>query len=213
MKEKLAEIKNKYLTKNFMKKSFLVALLLIFFLFLYVNQYSLQFLHNGFSKLFDCDLQVYFLDVGQANSSLIIFPNKMAMLVDTGSQDSSADLVENLDYILYKNDIDDIEFMILTHSDEDHVGGTAEVLQEFDVRNIFRPKQLAKGETSEFDYNVVTTNIYQETISAVYAEPDCNVKFINDTTLNFSSVKVEIFSCEKDKYSATNSYKSEAKRS
>ncbi len=206
MKEKLTEIKQKIFRENFIGKSFFVAFLLIFFLFLLLNQYSIQFWINGYGQLNGCSLQVYFLDVGQANATLIVFPNKMAMIVDTGSQNGKDGFVEDVDYLLNKNGIKEIEYLILTHSDEDHVGGTAALLEKFEVNNILRPKQLAEFEISNFGYTYVSTEIYKTTMEAIYAEPACEKDFINDMVLRFGSVTVEIFSCQKDFYSDTNSY-------
>ena len=201
-----AKIKKKIFTKEFIMQSFFVSLLLVFFLFLFANQFSLHYWINGFSKMYKNDLQVYFLDVGQANSTLIIFPNKMSMLVDAGSQKSEDQFIKSVDHILHKNGINEIEYLILTHSDEDHIGGTKRLLEKFDVCNILRPKVLANFENSKYDYNYVTTDIYTETISAVYEEPNCTKNFIEDDVLKFGSVKVEIFSCNQDTYSDTNSY-------
>lgn len=206
MKEKLTEIKQKIFKKNFIGKSFFVAFLSIFFLFLFFNQYSIQFWINGYSKLNDCSLQVYFLDVGQANATLIVFPNKMAMIVDTGSQNSQDGFVEDVDYLLNRNGIEEIEYLVLTHSDEDHVGGTVALLEKFEVNNILRPKQLAEFESSNLGYTYVSTEIYKTAMEAVYAETACEKDFINDEVLRFGSATVEIFSCKKDFYSDTNSY-------
>lgn len=206
MKDKLAKLKKKIFTKEFIMQSFFVSLLIVFFLFLYINASTLQFWINGFSNMYKNDLQVYFLDVGQANSTLIIFPNKMAMLVDTGSQNSESQLLDSVQQILYKNEIEEIEYLILTHSDEDHIGGTKAILDNFEVCNILRPKVLSKFENGNYGYNYVVTDIYSEIITAVYQEPNCTKNFIEDDVLKFGSATVEIFSCNLDAYSDTNSY-------
>lgn len=206
MKQKLAKIKNILNTKEFVMRAFFVSFLLVFLMFLSINQFSIQFWANGFLDVFKSELQVYFLDVGQANSTLIVFPNKMAMLVDAGCQDTQNQLLENVEYILDKNNIDEIEYLILTHSDEDHVGGTEIILQNFQVCNILRPKVLASFEQEQNGYQYITTDIFTKTMAAVFKEENCTTEFINDKVFNFENVKVEIFSCQLDVYSDTNSY-------
>lgn len=206
MKQKIEELKNKISTKNFLLKAFFVCFLLVSFIFLYINNFSLQFWINGFDRGYDCDLQVYFLDVGQANSTLVIFPNKMVMVVDTGSQDSEEEMVKTVGEILHKNNIKEIEYLVLTHSDEDHVGGTIALLKSFKICNILRPKQLSKSEDNSSGYSVVETKIYDRVIDAVYNEPNCEVEFVNDQIMKFGDAQVEVFAADKDFYSATNSY-------
>lgn len=206
MKEKFADIKRKIFKQNFIVKSFFVVMLAIFFLFLVINQNALQFWANSYSKLRNCDLQVYFLDVGQANSTLIIFPSRMAMLVDAGSQESAERMLSDIDYILNENKIDEIEYLVLTHSDEDHVGGSVAVLDNYQVNNILRPKQLANFEDSTLGYTYVSTEVYQRTMETVYAEENCTKEFINDKIIRFGSAVVEIYSCQKDVYNDTNSF-------
>lgn len=53
-----------------------------------VFEYDIQYLLNGFNRLAGKDLQVYFLDVGQANATLVVFPTGRTMLIDTGSAES-----------------------------------------------------------------------------------------------------------------------------
>ncbi len=86
--------------------------------------------------LFPClalaDLTVYFIDVGQGDSALIICDGE-AMIIDGGIPGSKV-------YSFIKeHNINRIEYMISTHPDEDHVGGLAGVLNAVPVETIFSP--------------------------------------------------------------------------
>ncbi|MBP3431650.1 MAG: MBL fold metallo-hydrolase [Clostridia bacterium] len=151
-------------------------------------------------------MQVYFLDVGQASSTLVIFPDDKTMLIDTGSDDSKESLVEDLNLILAENNLSKIDLMILTHPDADHVGGTASVLNAFQVDNVLRPKVLAEGEPSIRDYLVSTTYTYQKAVSAISNEPNCTVKFVENNSWESGGAAVRIFAGDHETYSDTNSY-------
>jgi competence protein ComEC len=73
------------------------------------------------------ELLVAFLDVGQGDASVILLPGgRQAVLVDCGRGGSAA----VLDY-LRQSSILELPLVFMTHSDEDHVGGMLEVLDNF----------------------------------------------------------------------------------
>lgn len=68
-------------------------------------------------------LKVYFIDVGQGDSTFIVTPNNKTILIDGGgSVNSSFDVGENtlLPYILDRG-FSKIDFVIVSHFDQDHV--------------------------------------------------------------------------------------------
>jgi competence protein ComEC len=81
------------------------------------------------------NLYVHFINVGQGDSIYIKAPNGEDILIDGGNKDGS-DVVA----YLKKQKVKDIEFMIATHPDADHIGGLDEVLKAFPVKNVYAPK-------------------------------------------------------------------------
>lgn len=75
----------------------------------------------------------HFLDVGQGDSTLIA-SGEQAVLIDTGGA-SRADYV--VEYI--NSYTDGVEYMILTHPHEDHMGCAAEILRNVRVDNVVMP--------------------------------------------------------------------------
>ena len=68
-------------------------------------------------------LQIHFIDVGQGDSSLIITPMKKSILIDGGgSLNDSFDVGEKtlLPYLLDRR-ITKVDYIIITHMDQDHV--------------------------------------------------------------------------------------------
>ena len=72
------------------------------------------------------ELHVWFLDVGQADSSLLVCDGQ-AMLIDGGNVDDASYVVASLE----QYGVTSLDYVINTHCDEDHVGGLAGVLAKF----------------------------------------------------------------------------------
>ena len=208
MKNLIDKIKFIIYDKYAFKKAVFIVCLVLFALFLFLNQTYINFVFNGFFEIFSKNLQVYVLDVGQANANLIIFPNRSCMIIDTGSGESENDFLKSVEVILSANHIKQIDFLLLTHSDEDHVGGAVSLLKSYQVNNVLRPKILSRDETSEnSNYLVSSTYTYASVIDAIYQEPNCRVEFIDDKSYNFpGNVSVKFFAGEEDYYKDTNSY-------
>lgn len=69
------------------------------------------------------ELKVFFIDVGQGDSTLIITPNNKKILIDGGgSEFGSFDVGEKtlLPYLLSRK-IKNIDYVIISHFDSDHV--------------------------------------------------------------------------------------------
>ena len=64
-----------------------------------------------------------------------------------------------------------IDYMIATHADTDHIGGLLAVLDEFDVKNIYRPFQIS-GSGENFESFIINEN---EDLAEVY------LNYVSDT--------------------------------
>ena len=97
-------------------------------------------------------LEVHFIDVGQGDSILVIEGDNV-MLIDTGDTSSeSKDAI--VDYLNEKS-ITEIDYLILTHPDSDHIGGAPTVIEAFTVVNCIMPDV------------VKDTKIYEDTLTAL----------------------------------------------
>ncbi len=76
------------------------------------------------------DLELHHIDVGQADSTLIVTPENETILVDTG--DWRQDGEEVISY-LEANDIDRIDHLVATHAHADHIGGHAAVIEHYET--------------------------------------------------------------------------------
>jgi beta-lactamase superfamily II metal-dependent hydrolase len=77
------------------------------------------------------DLRVYFLDVGQGDSSLVIFRDKV-ILIDAGEIDQGDRVVADL----RKLGVSRIDLLVASHPHSDHIGGMQKVLAVFPVGKV-----------------------------------------------------------------------------
>jgi competence protein ComEC len=79
----------------------------------------------------DGKLSVYFLDVGQGDSSLIIFGDT-TILIDAGETDMGDRVVDDLKAL----GVTRIDLLVATHPHSDHIGGMQKVLDHFPVGQV-----------------------------------------------------------------------------
>ena len=84
-------------------------------------------------------LEVMFLDVDQADATLVKLPSGRSLLVDAGGSvhgafDVGARIVSP---VLWSAGVRRLDYLALTHGDPDHVGGAASVIKEFTPREVW----------------------------------------------------------------------------
>ena len=88
--------------------------------------------------IFDDKYYIYFLEVGQGDSSLIITPKtKETILIDTGGHiNSSYSEINNIILLFKSHGINKINTLILTHGDFDHMGEAINLVNNFKVEKV-----------------------------------------------------------------------------
>lgn len=78
------------------------------------------------------DMEVHFLDVGQSDATLVM-NGEHAMLIDAGDNNQGT-AIQNY---LQKQGVEHLDYLILTHTDADHIGGADVIITKFDVDTVF----------------------------------------------------------------------------
>ena len=89
------------------------------------------------------------MDVGQGESTLIVLPEGINILVDTGSPASGPMLVDHIRSM----SIDRIDHLILTHPHDDHIGGIFNIHHAMDVSNFYDNSFNNHESTLFYDYS------------------------------------------------------------
>ena len=103
------------------------------------------------------NLKIHFIDVGQGDSTLIVTPQNKTILIDGGGSSSEFDVGKNtlVPYILDRR-FTQIDIIIISHFDQDNVGGIMTVLQELKVKKVYISKQVEKSENYEKFLDIVS---------------------------------------------------------
>ena len=108
---------------NLLKKLFLTYILIIIIISLLIPSGK-----NNY-------LSIHTIDVGQGDSILIQTPTSKNILID-GGDDNSHNIVSSY---LKKQNVKRIDYIIATHFDSDHIGGLDNIIDKFNVSNIYAP--------------------------------------------------------------------------
>lgn len=98
------------------------------------------------------EMSVHFIDVGQGDATLVI-NGDYAMLIDAGIDDYGT----RLQLYLQKQGIEKLDYLILTHTDADHIGAADVIITKFPIDTVFM---------GDYPKNTVT---YRDTLAAFNA--------------------------------------------
>lgn len=112
-------------------------------------------------------LKVSYIDVGQGDSELIQ-SGSQTMLIDAGTNDSTNALLNYLS----KAGVKKIDYLVLTHPHEDHIGGADAVINKYSVGQVYMPKVTATTKTFED----VVTAMKSKGLKATIPQPGASFK-------------------------------------
>ncbi len=135
------------------------------------------------------EVQFHFIDVGQGDAALI----RTAagdVLIDAGDNATEDDLKAYLD----QHGVDDLEYIIFTHPDSDHIAGGDVVLENYEVKRVIRPHHDSDTKT----YEKLDTLIKEEKAEDIRAEVG--------STFQVGEVKFTVLAPIGEKYSGNNNH-------
>ena len=102
-----------------------ILVLLIFIIFI-----------KNINKL-DINMYIYFFDVGQGDMTLIK-DKSTAIIIDTGPKNfnNTYEITDNHIDFFHSNGINDIDLLIITHGDLDHIGNAQYLVENFKVKKV-----------------------------------------------------------------------------
>lgn len=137
----------------------------------------ISFILTSCTNLFSHVLSIHMIDVGQGESILIVTPNNKTILIDAGEVSQG----RRVKSYLRKNQINKIDLLIGTHPHSDHIGGLAEIINNFEVEKIIMPKKLHTSATFE----KLLTTIQSKGLKVNSPQNDDVIEFDTDISLHF----------------------------
>lgn len=141
--------------------SFIIAIIIVFGPSLFNNE-ELPSYSNKNSNIVTSDLKVYFFDVGQADS-IFISNNNKNMIIDAGNNEDGEKIST---YLKKELNITEIDYVVGTHPHEDHIGGLDNIINNFNVNNVYLPEATTTTKT----FDDVLTAIENKNLSIIVPE-------------------------------------------
>jgi beta-lactamase superfamily II metal-dependent hydrolase len=136
-------------------------------------------------------LKISFLDVGQADSTLIQIPNGKNVLIDAGNNDDSAKIVA----YIKEQGINKLDIVIGTHPHEDHIGALDTVIKTFAIEQIILPPIDS------------ATNTYRDVIEAIAGKGQKITKAQSGLNLDLGSeISAQLLAPDSNDYEDLNNY-------
>lgn len=152
----------------------LTLILIISTIIIWSNFYNIE--NNG--------LWVHFLDIGQGDSIIIRTVDNKIILVDGGPDNSVVNQLNKVIPYWFRN----IDLVILTHPDLDHVGGLPEILNIYKIGKVLYTDLIHKN----YAYQKFEENIKQWDIDILEYDDKSNFKVGCCTYLNLLSPTKDI---------------------
>ena len=122
----------------------LITILILIFLVCIETNTNKEYGNIGIDN---SELNIFFFNVGQAESILITNDNAK-MLIDCGNNSDG----KYISKFLKEQGIDKLDYLIGTHIDEDHIGGMQEILTNIKVETLYMP-HIVHMKENNFIYN------------------------------------------------------------
>ena len=158
------------------KSKKVIFILFIFILILYIK------------PSFDKDTYVYFIDVSQGDSALIVTKNNKSILVDTGGKlnykndnwkqkNKEFNLMASSIIPFFKSiGLKKIDYLLITHGDADHAGYSIELLNNYKVMN----KYTNKGRKNSLEKKINISSLESKYLKI----DDIEIYSLNDSIYN-----------------------------
>lgn len=129
------------------------------------------------------ELSFSVLKIGQADA-IIMQTKNHSVLIDCGEEDDSAEIIKKIS----QRGITEIDYLVITHFDKDHVGGAAQILSDIPVKNIITPNYEGSGKK------------YKEYVQKVEESGYTPTRLTENTEFVLDGVEFMIYPPEKETY-------------
>ena len=126
-------------------------------------------------------LNIVFLNIGKADAIIISINNKYIM-IDTGEEKNYDDINK---YFIDKN-IKELEYLIITHFDKDHVGSAHKIIDSINIKNILQ-NNISKD---SIYYNKYIESINNKNIKSIIVDNIIKIKLQDVDIIIYGANKI-----------------------
>ncbi len=169
----------KFLNLYICKMNYFVIFVYYLFLYLFLsknrNYIILVLLLIIFLKVsiyFDINYYVYYLDVGQGDMSLVKYKDEV-IVIDTGPKNfySDYEIMDNIILFFRSIGVSNIDLLIISHGDNDHIGNANYLINNFKVKNV----SFNSGKYNELETDLIKLLKYK------------NINYFKDTDKKYNN--------------------------
>lgn len=133
-------------------------------------------------------LRIHYIDVGQADATLLQIKQDdelITMLIDTGDWNRS----DVVDY-LQKENIEDIDLIVITHPHADHIGQLAPIIETFHVGEVWMNGELSNSQVFARALQAIEdsgVDYYEPVAGETFDIGDVTVEIVHPGDLNLNT--------------------------
>ena len=116
-------------------------------------------------SLVDSDFAIYYLDVGQSDCSIVVCDDEV-LIIDCGTYNQLNVIRQSIHTL----EIDEIDYMIVTHQHDDHMGSATDLINDLSVKNFIMPKLTQTNNVTSKAYNVLINTLDNKKITKIPAQ-------------------------------------------
>lgn len=117
----------------------------------------------------DGKLKAVYIDVGQGNAELIQTPEGKNILIDTGMKSA----YDNLKKILKENNVKTIDYLIISHPDQDHMDSAEYVIKDYGVKKCY----MSEFKKDTYCYKYMMKALEENNVNVVYPDTGDKISF------------------------------------
>ncbi len=121
------------------------------------------------------ELNIFYFNVGQADCTLITMEDEV-MLIDAGNKSDGKYIVE----FLRAQGISKIDYLIETHSDDDHSGGIRTIVKNLEITNVYMPQSAIEKSDIQDEIDISIFSDLEQTYTL--GKADWKVLSVNNST-------------------------------
>lgn len=115
------------------------------------------------------ELKAVYIDVGQGNAELIQTPEGKNILIDTGKKSA----YNNLKKILKENNAEVIDYLIISHPDQDHMDSAEYVIKDYGVKKCY----MSEFKKDTYCYKYMMKALEENNVNVVYPDTGDKISF------------------------------------